>query len=289
MFIQNIGLYIEYLEVERGLSLNTIDAYRRDLTAFSDFFINLGIEDFSDIKRNHINLYIKHLHDKNYATTSVTRILASLRGCFIWLTTNEIITHNPALSIEQPKIPKRLPKVLSIQEIENILNNHLTVTETAIVELLYAAGLRVSELTELTTQNIDLKAGYIRCLGKGSKERIVPIGNKAENAINKYLKEREYILKKYNSTSKYLFINKDSRKMTRQDIYTIIHKLGTDIINKSISPHIFRHSFATHLLENGADLRVVQELLGHSDVATTQLYTHVSKKRLKEVYFSINK
>ena len=289
MFIQNIGLYIEYLEVERGLSINTIDAYRRDLTAFSDFFINLGIEDFGDIKRNHINLYIKYLHDKKYATTSVTRILASLRGCFIWLTANEIITHNPALSIEQPKLPKRLPKVLSIQEIENILNNHLTITESAIVELLYAAGLRVSELTDLTMQNIDLKSGYIRCFGKGSKERIVPIGHKAEAAITKYLKEREYILKKYNIDSKYLFINNDGRMMTRQDVYTIIHKLGNNIINKSISPHIFRHSFATHLLENGADLRVVQELLGHSDVSTTQLYTHVSKKRLKEVYFSINK
>jgi len=289
MFIQNIGLYLEYLEVERGLSNNTIDAYRRDLAAFSDFFVEIGTEDFSEIKRNHINLYIKHLHDKKYATTSVTRIIASLRGCFTWLAANEIITHNPALSIEQPKIPKRLPKVLTIQEIEKILNNNLTVTEKAIVELLYAAGLRVSELTELTLQNIDIKSRYIRCTGKGEKERIVPIGNKAEIALNKYLKEREYILKKYNSCSKFVFINNDGRKMTRQDIYTIIHKLGDTTINKSISPHIFRHSFATHLLENGADLRVVQELLGHSDVSTTQLYTHVSKKRLKEVYFSINK
>lgn len=289
MFIQNIGLYIEYLEVERGLSENTLEAYRRDLTAFSDFFNELGIEDFSDIKRNHINLYIKNLHDKKYATTSITRVIASLRGCFSWLAANEVISHNPALSIEQPKLPKRLPKVLTIQEIEQILQNQLSITENAIIELLYAAGLRVSELTELTLQNIDLNSLYIRCFGKGSKERIVPIGHKAEFAIKKYLKEREYIAKKYNVSSKFLFLNNDGRKMTRQDIYTIIHKLGNDIIHKSISPHIFRHSFATHLLENGADLRVVQELLGHSDVSTTQLYTHVSKKRLKEVYFSINK
>jgi integrase/recombinase XerD len=164
----------------------------------------------------------------------------------------------------------------------------MTTLEKAVFELLYAAGLRVSELTDIQTNNIDLNLKYVRCTGKGSKERIVPIGAKACNALKTYYKDRDYIIKKHNLTSKYCFIKENGKKLTRQDVYNFIRNLGKNI-NKDISPHTIRHSFATHLLENGADLRVVQELLGHSDVSTTQLYTHISKKRLKEIYFSINK
>ena len=152
---------------------------------------------------------------------------------------------------------------------------------------MYAAGLRVSELTNIQINNIDINAKYLRCIGKGSKERIVPIGNKACSAIKNYLNERNYIIKKYNINSRYCFIKENGKKLTRQDVYKFINSIGKNI-NKDISPHTIRHSFATHLLENGADLRVVQELLGHSDVSTTQLYTHISKKRLKDIYFSIN-
>ena len=175
-----------------------------------------------------------------------------------------------------------------MKEISELLDTNMSVLDKAILELLYAAGLRVSELANIQNQNIDLNSKYIRCIGKGSKERIVPIGNKAYIAIKKYLKEREYIVKKFNLNTKYLFIKDNGKKITRQDIYVFIRELGKNI-NKEISPHTIRHSFATHLLENGADLRVVQELLGHSDVSTTQLYTHISKKRLKDIYFSINK
>ena len=289
MLIQFIAEYLEYLQAERGLSQNTLDAYRRDLTSFCSFlFQEDTIDEISQIKRIHINLYIKELHDKNYTPTSVTRKLAAIRGWFRWLSANEIISSDPSLSIELPKLTKKLPKVLSIEEIENILKSNLNTTESVIIELLYGAGLRVSELVNLEINNIDLSSRYVRCTGKGSKERIIPIGEKAKKAVQKYLKYREIIEKKYKPDTKQFLLKDNGHLMTRQDIYVFIRKQG-ELLKKHISPHTLRHSFATHMLENGADLRVVQELLGHSDVSTTQLYTHVSKKRLKEVYFSINK
>ncbi len=288
MLIHYISEYMEYLEIERGLAKNTILAYRSDLYALSDFINQFNFQSLNEIQRLHLNMYIKSLYDMKYTPRSITREIASIKGFFKWLGINDYLKHNPALAIEQPKLPKKLPKVLSMQEINELLKSDMSVMEIAILELLYAAGLRVSELTDITFNNIDLNSKYIRCIGKGSKERIVPIGQKACSALKKYLKERDYILKKYNISSKYFFIKENAKKLTRQDVYTFIRNLGKNI-NKNISPHTIRHSFATHLLENGADLRVVQELLGHSDVSTTQLYTHISKKRLKEIYFYIIK
>lgn len=287
MNIQTLSQYLEFLEIEKGLSANTIDAYRRDLTDFLDFCVSKGAEELNDIERTHINGYILKLHNEKYTPTSVMRKTASLRGFFKWLCANEICKKNPALTLEQPKIPKKLPKVMTIEEINTILSQDLTKIEKVILELLYGCGLRVSELVNLKINDIDISAKYLQCTGKGSKERIVPIGSKALKAIKEYEKERDFILQKNRQTSKNLLIKGDGKNITRQDIYTFIHKQG-EKIHKSISPHTLRHSFATHLLENGADLRVVQELLGHSDVSTTQLYTHISKKRLKEVYFAIN-
>ncbi len=288
MLVHYISLYIEYLEVERGLSHNTIDAYRNDLYSLSDFLVQNNLEELSQIKRLHLNMYIKNLYDKGFTPFSIAREIASIKGFFKWLSVSEIIKHNPALAIEQPKLPKRLPKVLSMKEIKELLDCHLNVLDRAVFELLYASGLRVSELADIKFNQIDLNAKYVRVLGKGSKERIVPIGKQACLALRKYLDEREYILKKYKLNTKYFFIKENGKKLSRQDVYIFINSLGKNI-NKDISPHTIRHSFATHLLENGADLRVVQELLGHSDVSTTQLYTHISKKRLKDIYFSINK
>lgn len=288
MSLQILSEYLEYLEVEKGLSQNTLDAYRRDLSAFIDFCASLGVEELTQIQRNHLNSYILDLREKKYSATSVMRKIASLRGFFKWLCANEICTQNPTLTLEQPKIPKKLPKVMTISEIENILREDLTKTQRLIVELLYGGGLRVSELVGLKTNSIDLNANYLRCAGKGSKERLVPLGSKAKEALTEYFEQRDFLVKKYNLDSKNLFISDMGRFLTRQDVYNFIHQQGKKI-NKNISPHTLRHSFATHLLENGADLRIVQELLGHSDVSTTQLYTHISKKRLKEVYFSINK
>ncbi len=289
MLIQYIAEYLEYLQAERGLAQNTIDAYRRDLSSFSDFLNTLeDIDDLEKIKRQHINYYIKELHDKNYTPTSVTRKIAAIRGWFRWLCAEEFITQDASFGVELPKLVKKLPKVMSVSEIEKILKNNLNETETVMLELLYGAGLRVSELSALELNNIELSSRYVRCIGKGSKERLIPIGNKAKKAIQKYLKIRDLYIKKYRLDTKRLLIKENGHLMTRQDIYVFIRKQG-ELLKKHISPHTLRHSFATHMLENGADLRVVQELLGHSDVSTTQLYTHVSKKRLKEVYFSINK
>lgn len=288
MDIQLLSEYLEYIEVEKGLSINTIEAYRRDLTAFIDFCRLNGAGEIVEIKRSHLNSYILDLRDNNYTSRSVVRKIASLRGFFKWLCGNEYISVNPAQTLEQPKLPKKLPKVMTFDEITQILNSELNKEESLILELLYGCGLRVSELVNLKLNNIDINSKYIQCYGKGSKERLVPFGKKAQSALKKYLKSRDLIVLKYNlPDSKILLLKENGKPVNRQDVYNFIRKQG-EKIQKHISPHTLRHSFATHLLENGADLRIVQELLGHSDVSTTQLYTHITKKRLKDVYFAIN-
>ena len=280
---QIIGEYLEYLELEKGLSQNTIDAYRRDLSDFAQ-----NVEDIHSINRMNINAYVRTLRERKLAPTSVIRKVASLRGFFKWATSSGILEKNPAATLEQPKTPQRLPKVVSVKEIDEMLHNNLTPLEHVMMELLYSCGLRVSELVNLKLNDIDLSSKYVRCFGKGSKERIIPIGEQAKMMLKEYFPTRDLLIKKYNLTTKNLLIKDNGHFVTRQDVYNFIHAQGK-LIHKNISPHTLRHSFATHLLENGADLRVVQELIGHSDVSTTQLYTHISKKRLKEVYFSINK
>ena len=241
-----------------------------------------------EIDRIYINNYIRYLKELKLAPTSVVRKVASIRGFFKWATSMNIIDKNPASTLEQPTIPQRLPKIVSLKDIEDILHLNITNLQIVMIELLYSCGLRVSELVNLKINDIDINSKYIRCFGKGSKERIVPLGKKAIEALMNYFPQRELLLKKFKLNSKKLLVNEQGRFLNRQDVYNFIHARGK-MIQKNISPHTLRHSFATHLLENGADLRVVQELLGHSDVSTTQLYTHISKKRLKDVYFSINK
>ena len=279
---QIIAQYLEYLELEKGLSQNTIDAYRRELSDFAK-----DNDDINSVDRLKINTHIRMLREKKLAPTSIIRKVASLRGFFKWASSSGIIDKNPASTLEQPKTPQRLPKVISLKEIEEMLHNNLSPVEHVMMELLYSCGLRVSELVNLKITDIDLASKYVRCFGKGSKERIIPMGEQAKAVIKEYLPKRELLLKKYNLNTKRLLILDNGRFINRQDVYTFIHNQGK-LIHKNISPHTLRHSFATHLLENGADLRVVQELLGHSDVSTTQLYTHISKKRLKDVYFAIN-
>lgn len=288
MLIQSISEYLTYLEVERGLSKNTVLAYENDILGFFDYFKN--IEDPNEIKRIHFSEYTVYLAQNGLLSSSVTRKIASIKGFFRFLAANKEIKSNPSLSVSSPKIPKKLPKVISYEEIEKLLKNRLTIKEKAVFELLYATGLRVSELVNLTVKNVDFKTALIRTTGKGSKDRIVPMGKKAKEALSRYMKERNLLLKAKmgsGAESDYIFLNDKSEKISRQWVYNFIKKQG-ETINKTISPHTIRHSFATHLLENGADLRAVQELLGHRSVVTTQLYTHISKKRLREVYFNIN-
>lgn len=281
--MQELAQYLEYLELEKGLARNTIEAYERDIGALLEHF---GGE-VSALTRQNINSYIYYLKENKYMATSIARKIASIRGFFRWACANGCFKSNPTEFLEQQKLPKKLPKVLTVEEINKILDEELTDIQRVIMELLYGCGLRVSELAGLNVTDIDLRGKYLRCFGKGSKERLVPLNKNAIKALNNFYPEREYLINKYNLDTKKVLIHESGKPFTRQDIYNFIHAQGQKL-HKSISPHTLRHSFATHLLENGADLRVVQELLGHSDVTTTQLYTHISKKRLKEVYFAIN-
>ncbi len=288
MIMQLISDYITNLELERGLSKNTLLAYENDIVGFFNYFYQ--IKDMGEIKRSDFGKYTIYLAQQGLKPSSITRKIASVKGFFKFACAKREILSNPALAISSPKIPKKLPKVISIQEIEQLLKNKMTKKQRAVFELLYATGLRVSELVGLTVNNIDLKTNLIKTTGKGSKQRLVPLGGPAKSAILDYMKERELLIKTVLGSSgkvDFLFINEKCQKISRQWVYNFIKQQG-NLINKAISPHTIRHSFATHLLENGADLRCVQELLGHTSVVTTQLYTHVSKKHLKEVYFKIN-
>lgn len=276
--------FLDYIDIEKGLSNNTIQAYRRDIGSFIDYCC---VEDINLITRLHVSAFIMNLRERNIAPSSISRKISAIKSFFKWACANEYSKSNPISTIEPAKLPKHLPKVLSISDINTIMHENLSITEKVIVELLYSCGLRVSELCNLNVNSINLKAHQVLCYGKGSKERIVPFGDYAENTIRDYLEYRENLLLKNNIESTHLLFLENCRIMTRQDVYRMIHSIGKTL-NKEISPHTLRHTFATHLLENGADLRVVQELLGHSDVATTQLYTHISKKRLKDIYFKIN-
>lgn len=281
--LEYISEYINYLEIEKGLSKNTLSAYECDLIHFFDFIDT----DLNQIARKDFSSYIKYLSKNEINPSTIIRKIASIKGFFKYLCFKRYLEKNPAMTIYAPKLAKKLPRVLSVAEIDKILKNNLDILELAIVDLLYSAGIRVSELVNLKYKNIDTKKHVIRIFGKGSKERIVPINKKCISTVEKYLKQREITALKYNE-SEFLFLKQDGKKITRQFVYKIIRKQG-ETIGKKISPHTMRHSFATHLLENGADLRVVQELLGHSSIVTTQLYTHISKKTLREVYFKINK
>lgn len=276
----HISEYIEYLEIEKSLSTNTLKSYSSDLTHFCDYLKELDITDISQIKRQTINAYIRHIRKNKCSSSTINRKSVSLKGWFSWLISSDLLTDDPTINLEQPKIERFLPKILSVKEIEILLDNTQTPQEKAIIELLYSSGLRVSELINLKREDIDLTASYLKCKGKGNKERLIPIGNQSKYALNILFSHRK------DSENTYIFLNHKGNKLDRQEVWRLIKRLSTSI-NKDISPHTLRHSFATHLLENGADLRVVQELLGHSDISTTQIYTHVSKKRLKEVYFNI--
>ena len=278
-----ISEFIDYIEIEKGLSQNTISAYRRDITSFCDFCQT----EISSITKLHVNSFILSLKDEKLTQTSISRKISALKSFFKWACANQYVKNNPISFIEQAKIPKKLPKVLSVNDIYTIANQNLSLTEKVIFELLYSCGMRVSELSNLELNNINLKAQHIICYGKGSKERIIPFGDYAKKILKDYCQYRESLIHLFSLDTKILLINNKGNIINRQEIYRIIHSIGK-ILHKDISPHTLRHTFATHLLDNGADLRIVQELLGHSDVSTTQLYTHVSKKRLKDIYFKIN-
>jgi integrase/recombinase XerD len=279
--------FINYLRVERGLADNTVQAYSRDLSRFFFFLEERKITPL-EISREQISEHLGILA-RGLSSKSVVRNISTIKTFFRFLVSEGIIKSSPARLLESPRLSRRLPDVLSKAEVERLLSQPdpskpLGQRDRAMLELLYATGLRVSELVGLKTSNINLDAGYVRTLGKGSKERIVPMGEKAMEALKEHLSDGRQKMEK-GATSPYLFLNLRGEPITRQGFWKIIKRHGRDaLIKKKITPHSIRHSFASHLLEAGADLRSVQVMLGHADISTTQIYTHVTRERLKELH-----
>ena len=284
-----IDQFLDYLSVERGLSSNTIESYGRDLRKYVDFLKRKGIGSIEGSSRKDITSFMMKLKDKGLSANSISRNLVAIKVFYRFLMRERIIKDDPASVLDSPKLWKKLPDVLSLSEVEKILDAPDTkdpreIRDRAALELMYATGMRVSEVANLRIEGINRDLGIVRCLGKGQKERIVPVGKSAMKALDIYLqKSRSRLLK--NKTSPYIFITQQGKKMSRVSFWKIIKKYTKLCsINKRITPHTLRHSFATHLLERGADLRVVQELLGHSNISTTQIYTHINKDRLKSIH-----
>ena len=290
MAINNILMdYLHYLKVERGLSENTINSYGIDLKLFLEYLRENEIPSFKQVNKDVIVNYMQSEKNNNKANSSILRSVSSLRKFFQYLAQEKIIEKDPMLLIDTPKKKQHLPQVLTKEEVEKLLHSPNTgqvlgLRDRAMLELMYATGLRISEIINLKLEDLHLTMGTLQTLGKGHKERIVPVGDEAIKWVNRYLEEaRPKLLKQ--KRSNYLFLNFHGNNLTRQGVWknlkAEVRKAG---IQKNITPHTLRHSFATHILENGADLRIVQELLGHADISTTQIYTHLSNKQLADIY-----
>jgi integrase/recombinase XerD len=283
--------FMHYLIVEKGLAQNTIMAYERDLKSYLHYLKNVeSILSINEVKRIHIVQFLVFLKDQGKSSKTVARHIASVRSFHQFLLRDKATDQDPSVQIDTPRLERSLPKVLSLQEVEILLDapmppDHFGIRDKAMLELLYASGIRVSELIGLDIENVHVTMGFVRCFGKGNKERIIPIGRTATDAINQFLDKGrpQFVSKKHQDPA--LFLNHQGKRLTRQGLWKILKKLAKSAgIEKELTPHTLRHSFATHLLENGADLRAVQEMLGHADISTTQIYTNATKTKLKDVY-----
>jgi tyrosine recombinase XerD subunit len=283
--------FIHYLMVEKGAARNTVESYRRDLVAYSGFLKEkYAITEPGAVSRIHILQFINSLKESGKSTRTIARHIASIRGFHRFLFRDRAVDRDPTIHLETPKLELTLPKVLNLDEVERLLEapeltDAFGIRNKAMLELMYATGLRVSELVHLNLDDVHLTMGFVRCFGKGNKERIVPMGKAACASLETYLRQGrpKLVNQKYRTDA--LFLNHHGRRLTRQGFWKILKELAVKAgIEKEFSPHTLRHSFATHLLENGADLRSVQEMLGHADISTTQIYTHVTKARLKDIY-----
>lgn len=286
---QYIDEYLNFLAIEKGLSLNTLEAYSRDLNRYSEFMENRGIKNIREITSDDVISCLGSLRKNGLTANSVNRTLAAVRGFYKYLLRENVVDENPVANIELAKIWMRLPDTLSKDEMNLLLEQPdaekpLGMRDRAMLELMYATGIRVSELISLTVNSINWQVGYLLVVGKGSRERIVPVGKSAIDYMTQYVNEGRLKLLKGKRTN-FFFVNRSGNGLSRQGFWKIIKKYATKSgLHKKVHPHTFRHSFATHLLEGGADLRSVQVMLGHSDISTTQIYTHVTRERLKEIH-----
>ena len=284
-----LDAFMEYLSSERGLSKNTLDAYKRDLKKYIKFSMDRGTEDITSIKRKVIIDYLFYLSEKGYSPTSTSRNLSAIKTFHRFLVGEGYSKSDPAGELESPRLGRRLPNVLTEQEIEVILNKPDTskdagIRDRAILELLYATGIRISEAVDISINDINFDMGFIRSFGKGSKERIVPLGKIASKWLKDYINKVRNKLTKGREV-KELFLTRFSGRFSRVGLWKVIKKYARLTgIDKKITPHTFRHSFATHLLKRGADLKSVQEMLGHVNIATTQIYTHIDRNYLKDIH-----
>lgn len=281
---QVLKKFLDYLTLQKNCSENTVKGYKRDISQFIDFLKKRKINSFNSINYDILISYLGFLRNRGYSENTIGRKVASLKSFFKFLTARKLIKSNPVSLLTSPKKTEKLPDFLTVEEVEKILNTTTSrswqeLRDKAILELLYSTGIRVGELTSLKVEDIDFFQELLKVKGKGKKERIVPIGRYALNALI------EYIEKRPNKKEKRVFLNKYGKPLTERSVERIIDKYAKKAgIGKKITPHTFRHSFATHMLDRGADLRTVQELLGHERITTTQIYTHLTVEKLKEFY-----
>lgn len=284
----HVEKFINFLERDKRLSLNTLQSYKRDIEQYITYLKEINATNLSATNKTTVIAYLLHLQKKGRATSTISRNLASIRSFYQYLHKNLIIDNDPTSELESPKVEKKLPQILSTQEVELLLDQPKCldlkgIRDKAMLELLYATGIRVSELISLNLEDINLELGFIKCY-KGSRERSIPIGSISVSAVHEYLsKSRNFLIQ--DNKEEALFVNVNGKRLTRQGFWKIIkHYKNQANINKDITPHTLRHSFAAHLLENGADLRSIQEMLGHSDISSTQIYAQLAKNKIKEIY-----
>lgn len=288
---QVINEFIDFIRLEKGLSQNTIQSYNRDLAQYNQYIKKKKISHIDNIDRIVIQKYFTHLKEEGKSSKTIARLAATIRSFHQFAIREKYAVKDPTILIETPKYEQKLPDVLSEEEVNQLLTfTHITnerdERDKAMLELLYGTGVRVTELIQLKVEDVNLTMGFIRVFGKGNKERIVPLGEHLIGILKYYVQEvRPNLLKK--QVTDVLFLNARGGALSRQGFWKILKKIGLEKgITKTLTPHTLRHSFATHLLENGADLRAVQEMLGHSDISTTQLYTHISKKQIRDMYLN---